>query len=159
MHILAFWYQVIIASESLLEEAAHLLMDKGWEAELRAFYLHHLEDERNHAKWLLEDMGGDPGVLHYGAAQLAGMAGYLIRHVHPVALLGYMQALEGKPIDPAFIEAIKNEYGEAATRTLKLHAEEDVKHIEELRAFPVPEEWAPLVENTRLQTLKLVEAM
>lgn len=159
MDILAFWYQVIIASEQMLEEAIACLHGNGWEGELRDFYKKHLEDERNHARWLREDLGGHPIVLHYGAAQLAGMSYYLIRHVHPVALMGYMQALEGRPIDPAFIERMESEHGSSAVRTLKLHAEEDPKHIEELRAFPVPDEWAPLVENTRIQTLKLLEGL
>ena len=159
MDLLAFWYQVIIASESMLEEAILLLGDEGWEADLKAFYCKHLEDERHHAKWLREDLGDHTVTLHYGAAQLAGMSYYLIRHVHPVALLGYMQALEGQPIDPALIAHLERENGSAAVRTLKLHADEDPKHIEELRAFPVPDEWAPLVENTRVQTLKLLEGM
>lgn len=159
MDILAFWYQVIIASEQMLEEAIYLLRDEGWEAELKAFYARHLEDERHHAKWLREDLGDHQVVLHYGAAQLAGMSYYLIRHVHPVALLGYMQALEGRPIDPSFVESIEREHGVSAARTLRLHAEEDPKHIEELQAFPVPDEWRPLVENTRIQTIKLLEAL
>jgi hypothetical protein len=159
MNLLAFWYQVIIASEHMLGEAIFLLPETGWEAGLRAFYEKHLADERNHSTWLKDDLGDHPVVLHYGAAQLAGMSYYLLRHVHPVALLGYMQALEGKPIDPALIEHLEREHGSAAVRTLKLHALEDPKHIEELLAFPVPENWKPLVENTRLQTLKLLEGM
>lgn len=159
LDILSFWYQVIIASETLLDEAAYLLGPTEWEIKLHDFYLHHLEQERGHAASLREDLGDHPIVQHFGAAQLAGMAYYLIRHVHPVALLGYMQALEGRPIPPEFIAAVENRHGTAAARTLRLHAEEDPKHIEELRAFPVPEEWRPLVENTRLQTLKLLEVM
>lgn len=159
MAILAFWYQVIVASEHLLGESIFLLKDEGWEAELKAFYEHHLQDERGHAAWLKEDLGDFPVVLHYGASQLAGMAYYLIRHVHPVALMGYMQALEGNPIDRALIKLIEDEHGPGAVRVLKLHADEDPKHIEELRSFPIPDEWKPLVENTRIQTLKLLEAL
>jgi hypothetical protein len=159
MAILAFWYQVIIASEHLLVESIHLLKNEGWEAELKSFFEHHLQDEKGHASWLKEDLGDFPVVLHYGAAQLAGMAYYLIRHVHPVALMGYMQALEGSPIDRALIKLIEDEHGPDAVRVLKLHADEDPKHIEELRSFPIPDEWKPLVENTRIQTLKLLEAL
>lgn len=159
MSLLAFWYQVIVASEHMLGEAIFLLSDEGWEGELKAFYKHHLEDERDHAKWLKEDLGDHPMVLHYGAAQLAGMSYYLLRHVHPVALMGYMQALEGNPIDPAVIESLEAQHGPDAVRVLKLHAQEDPKHIEELNAFPLPDEWRPLVENTRVQTLKLLESI
>lgn len=158
---LAFWYQVIIASEPMLIDAIHLLRGEGFEQRLRAFYEKHLEDERNHAQWLREDLGDHPVVLHYGASQLAGMAYYLIRHVHPVALLGYMMALEGRQIPMEYVEAVEREHGASSARTLRLHAVEDPTHIEELRAMAdeVPDEWCPLVENTRIQTLKLLEAL
>ena len=159
MDSLAFWYQVIIASENLLDEAAFLLEPSGWELELRDFYLKHLEDERHHAKWQREDLGDHPIVLDFRAAGIAGMAMYLVRHVHPVALLGYMQALEGKPIPMELVEAVEREHGKQAGRTLRIHAKDDPKHIVELLAFPVPDKWRPLVENTRLQTLKHIEGL
>lgn len=159
MDTLAIVYQFIIASEPLLREAIWLLGDDGFEGELKAFYRHHLEDEKDHAKWLREDLGDHPINLHFGAAQLAGMAYYMIRHVHPVALMGYMMALEGNPIDMRFVEAVEEAHGKQAARTLRHHAEEDPNHIEELRAFPVPDEWKPLVESTRVQTRLLIEAM
>jgi len=159
MDHLALLYQIIIASEMLLDEAAFLLKGEGWEADLKAFYLKHLEDERHHAAWLKEDLGEHPIVLHYGAAQLAGMAYYLIRHIHPVALMGYMMALEGNPVPVAYVEDIERRFGVKAGRTLRIHAENDPGHIEELRAFPIPPEWQPLVENTRLQTLQLIKGL
>lgn len=159
MDQLAVIYQFVIASEPLLREAIVLLSDEGFEGELKAFYAKHLEDEKGHAKWAREDLGDHPINLHFGAAQLAGMAYYLIRHVHPVALMGYMMALEGNPIDMRLVEAIEQEHGKQAARTLRHHAEEDPKHIEELKAFPVPDEWKPLVESTRVQTRMLVEAL
>lgn len=159
MDILAFWYQVIIASEHLLVDAMSMLDDDGWEADLKAFYEKHLEDERHHAHWLKEDLGDHPIVLHFGAAQLAGMTYYLIRHLHPVALMGYMLALEGNPIDMGFVEAMEAAHGKAAVRTLRHHAEEDPGHFEELKAVFIPDEWKPLVENTRIQTLKLLECI
>lgn len=156
---LAFWYQVIIASEPLLEESIAILCDDGWEGDLKAFYRKHLEDERHHATWLKEDLGDHPISMHFGAARLAGSAYYLVRHVHPVALMGYMQALEGKPIDPAVIEAIEAAHGARATRTVRIHADEDPKHFAELMAFPIPDEWKSLVEATRAHTQQLVEGL
>lgn len=159
MDILAFWYQVIIASEHMLGEAILLLGDEDWERDLKAFYEKHLEDERHHARWLKEDLGNHPITMHFGAAQLAGMSYYLIRHVHPVALMGYMQALEGNPIDMGFVEAMESAHGKSAVRTLRMHAEEDPGHFEELKAVFIPDELKPLVENTRIQTLKLLECI
>lgn len=156
---LAFWYQVIIASELLLKESIFLLKDEGFEKELKAFYQRHLEDETGHAAWLKEDLGDHPVSLHFGASQVAGMAYYLVRHVHPVALLGYMQALEGKPIPMEYVEAVERAHGVSVARTLRLHAEEDPGHMQQLLALKVPDEWASLVESTREQTLRLLEAM
>lgn len=161
MDILAFWYQVIIASEHLLVDAISMLDNEGWEKSLKEFYEEHYEEEQHHARWLREDLGDHPVVLHYGAAQLAGMTYYLIRHVHPVALMGYMLALEGNPIDMKFVEEMEAAHGKSAVRTLRHHAEEDPGHYEELKsamAF-IPDEWKPLVENTRIQTLKLLGCM
>lgn len=157
---LAFWYQVIIASERLLRDAILMLNPAvPWERDLQAFYEKHLEDETHHAVWLREDLGAHPINLHFGAAQLAGMAYYLIAHVHPVALMGYMLALEGSPIDMKYVEAVEAAHGVATARTLRLHAEEDPGHFDELKAVFIPDEWKPLVENTRIQTLKLLETM
>jgi hypothetical protein len=158
MERLAFIYQVIIASEPMLRDAIYLLSDDGWEGDLKSFYERHLEDELNHAAWAKEDLGGYPVNLHFGAAQMAGMAYYLIRHVHPVALMGYMMALEGEPIDMAYVEAIEREHGKAAARMLRHHAEEDPKHFQELLSVHIPAEWTPLVESTRKQTLMLLHS-
>lgn len=159
MDLLAFWYQVVVASEPLLVDAIGALGNDGWEGDLKAFYEKHLRDEADHSKWLKEDLGDHPIILHYGAAMLPGMVYYLIRHVHPVALMGYMLALEGNQIDMALVEAMEKEYGKAAIRTLRHHAEEDPGHFEELKAVFIPDEWKPLVESTRMQTLKLLESL
>lgn len=156
---LAFWYQVIIASELLLDEAIYLLQDDGFEGQLKTFFAKHLEDERGHAKWLKEDLGDYPIELHFTAAALAGTAAYLVRHVHPVALLGYMIALEGTPISMEYVEAVEREHGVSTARTLRLHAEQDLKHIAELVGFPVPAEFQKLVESTRVQTRLYVDSL
>lgn len=153
---LVFWYQVIVASEPLLEDAIASLSDEGFEGELKAFYKHHLEDERNHAKWLREDIGNHPVELNIVAAMLAGTQYYLIRHLHPVCLMGYMIALEGGEISPAVIEAIETELGPDASRTVRIHAEADPNHIKELLAFPIPDEYKGLVEVSKQQTLNIL---
>ncbi len=157
LDVLAFWYQVIIASEKLLEEAIFLLGDEGFEGELKAFYRKHLEEERNHAKWLKEDLGDHPIGLNMTAAALAGTQYYLIRHVHPVCLMGYMQVLEGKPIEQSFIDELEAMHGKKAARTVSIHAENDPDHIKELLSFPIPEELQGLVEASKLQTIKYLQ--
>lgn len=155
-------YQVVIASEHLLGEAIFLLEGRpGWEADMRAFFQKHLDDERHHAEWFLEDMAGHPITLHLGAAEIAGTGYYLVRHVHPVALLGYMLALESHPVSMEYVEAVERAHGKAAARTLRIHAEQDPGHADELLTAlaHVPPEWRPLVEKTRTHIRKLIEGL
>lgn len=159
LNYLIFWYQVIVASEPLLQDAIALLSDEGFEGDLKTFYKKHLEDEKDHAKWLKEDIGDHPISLNLTAAALAGTQYYLIRHVHPVALMGYMIALEGGKIEDSFIDAIEKELGPNASRTVKIHAKADPHHIEELLSVEIPEEFKNLVEVSRIQTLKTLGAM
>lgn len=71
--------------------------------ELLTDYLcRHIEEERGHDMWLLEDYaaaGGDPEVLleKIPSVQVANMAGaqyYWMLHHHPVMILGHLAALE-----------------------------------------------------------------
>ena len=156
---LIFWYQVMVASEPLLEDAIAGLKDDGWEGDLKAFYKKHLEDERNHAKWLREDIGDHSIGLSFIAAALAGTQYYLIRHVHPVALMGYMIALEGGYISPEIIARIEAELGPQASRTVRIHAEADPNHIQELLSVPIPDEYRDLVEASRQQTLQILGSL
>lgn len=153
---LVFWYQVIVASEPLLEDAIASLSDEGFEGDLKVFYQGHLEEERHHATWLREDIGDHAVDLSMTAAALAGTQYYLIRHLHPVCLLGYMIALEGGTISPEFIAALEAELGPAASRTVRLHAEQDPHHIKALLDFPVPDEFKSMVEASRRQTLNIL---
>lgn len=119
---LAFTLQVITATESLLREAAQLC-----EGDLRDYYLRHLDEEKDHAKWLAEDLEGHTIGLSHLAVALAGSQYYLIKHVHPACLLGYMLALEN-PAPIETIEALEAVHGKKLLRTARLHAVEDVAH-------------------------------
>jgi hypothetical protein len=155
---LAFWYQVIVASEPLLAQAILRLSDEGFEGELKAFYRKHLQDERHHAEWLREDLEDHPITFRIEAARLAGLQYYLITHVHPVCLMGYMQVLEGNTPAPEFIEQVKAELGPRA-RTFLLHVEQDPHHFEELCALPIPDEFKAMVEMSRRETLQLLKGL
>lgn len=158
LNYLIFWYQVIVASEQLLTEAIWLLSDDGFEGKLKAFYKKHLEDERSHARWLREDIGNVNVGVNMNAASLAGTQYYLIKHVHPVCLMGYMIALEGGHISESLIEQIEAELGKDASRTVRIHAEADPEHIKELLEFDVPDEFKNHVEASRLQTLNILRS-
>jgi hypothetical protein len=102
----------------------------------------HIEEERGHDDWLLEDLaslGVDPEVVRTRpppptVAALVGAQYYWIQHVHPVGLLGYVLLLEGWPPTPETVDGLRRRtgYGPAAFRTLLAHADLDPHHGEEL---------------------------
>jgi len=102
----------------------------------------HIEEERGHDDWLLEDLasiGVDPEAVRARVptptvAALVGAQYYWIEHVHPVGLLGYVLLLEGWPPTPETVEELRRRtgYGPAAFRTLLAHADLDPHHGQEL---------------------------
>ena len=130
---LLFMYQLIVASEKLLEVAAKEAVPNY----LRNYYRNHVEEERGHAQWLCDDLASADVVadseLHFRAAmELAGMQYYLIHHVNPAALLGYMAVLEGFPFDLEQLKVLETIHGERLLRCLRYHAENDRNHKVEL---------------------------
>jgi Iron-containing redox enzyme len=103
---------------------------------------HHIEEERNHDMWLLEDLEalGMPReqvidrVPSLTAARLVGAQYYWIYHDHPIALLGYMAVLEGGLVGEEFIEDFVARTGipHEGVRTLLLHARIDHQHTADL---------------------------
>jgi hypothetical protein len=89
---LCFLYRLMVAAGPLLE-FAHARSD----GQLRDYYAKHLEEEKGHDIWLLEDlnrMGVHTVPLYYDAAMIAGSQYYLIAHQHPALLLGYIHVME-----------------------------------------------------------------
>jgi hypothetical protein len=132
---LVFVHQVITASESLLEEAV-----KHSEGDLKQYFIAHLEEERGHQEWLADDLmtaGIDVKKmpLSHFAVAMAGSQYYLIRHVSPVALLGYMAVLEGCPMPLEAVEDLEAMHGKEMFRTLRYHAAHDIDHGRELFAL------------------------
>lgn len=125
---LAFTQQVISASEGLMEEA--ISRSSG---PLKAYFVEHLEEERGHARWLADDLktaGIDMSKMPLirRAVEMAGSQYYLIKHVSPVSLLGYMAVLEGFPIALGTVNALEAAHGTDLLRTLRYHAEHDLDH-------------------------------
>ncbi len=124
---LLFLHALIVASEPLLEEALKRPMAVG----LKHFYEKHLEEERGHAKWLKEDLlslGIKTRDIDWRAAQIAGTQYYLIRHVSPELLLGYMASLECRPMPIEVVDLLERIHGEQALRTIRYHAVHDIDH-------------------------------
>jgi hypothetical protein len=139
-------HSVIRSSVPLMEMArdrARSLAAGDRVAELLAEYLDkHIEEERDHDDWLLDDLESI-GVERASilarvpsptVARAVGAQYYWVLHYHPVALLGWIGLLEGYPPIPETIDAlvVSTGYGPKAFRTLSAHAELDVGHRDEL---------------------------
>lgn len=129
---LVFLHRVILASESLLEFAVPRA-----DGELRDYYADHLEEERRHDEWLaldLESVGVDVDAEPYPieAVAAAGSQYYLVGHVDPCALLGYMAVLECFPMPVERLEQLEGIYGLPLCRTLRHHAMHDISHSADL---------------------------
>jgi hypothetical protein len=142
----------------------------GVAAGLLPFLAQHIEEERNHDAWLLDDLEvlGRPRaeVLDRSpsatAARLVGAQYYWILHDHPVALVGYMAALEGGVASESFLRDFATRAGidPAGVRTLLLHARVDPYHEADLDALldglPLSSRQAALVATSALQTVFLL---
>lgn len=127
---LVFVQQVITASEGLLEEAI-----KASDGELRRYFELHLEEEHDHADWLAADLqtaGVGPAEIIPAAMEMAGAQYYMIKHVSPLCLLGYMAVLEGSPTPLVTVEALESTHGTDLIRTLRYHATHDIDHSQKL---------------------------
>lgn len=129
---LAFVYHLVIASEDLL-----CLAIEQSQNTLRTYFKSHLEEEEDHAKWLLSDLstaGFNIGISPKIAVAMVGSLFYLIRYVDPCALLGYMVLMECFSAPMAHIEALEVMHGPEMFRTLRHHAEHDPAHGAEVLA-------------------------
>ena len=125
---LTFVHNVITASENLLRVARDCST-----GHLAAYFDEHLEEELRHETWLANDLASAGVHVHTlpispEAVAMAGAQYYLIYHVDPVALLGYMAVLECFPIDVEALEALEEIHGKQLCRTLRYHAEHDIDH-------------------------------
>jgi len=121
------------------------LADADEVAAAAAEYLaRHIEEEKDHDAWLLEDIAvcgiSDdkvrsklPGPV---VAALLGAQAFWILQEHPVAVFGYLAAVEGDPPTHVHLNQIRIQtgYPEEAFRCLREHADADVLHQAELRA-------------------------
>jgi hypothetical protein len=129
-----------------LMRAAHdralSLSDDPVAAIVAPYLTQHIDEEKDHDAWLLDDIG-TIGISPEEVAEatplpsvvsLLGSQYFWALHVHPVAVFGYLIVLEGKPPVAAQLEAIRLRSGLPATafRCLHAHAENDPHHIADL---------------------------
>jgi hypothetical protein len=102
----------------------------------------HIPEERHHDEGVLDDLGvldvSRESVLRRipspAMAALIGAQYYWILNVHPVALLGYLEVLEGEPPVSEHLEEVIQRTGlpRKAFRTYFQHADVDRKHRDDL---------------------------
>lgn len=130
----------------------------------------HIPEERHHDENVLDDLAV-LGVSREGVAEripsatMAAMIGaqyYWILNVHPIALLGYLEVLEGEPPVAEFLEEVIQRTGlpRKAFRTYFQHADVDRKHRDDLRAaldrMPLSREHESILAISAFQTVELI---
>jgi hypothetical protein len=158
---LTFVYHLIVASENILETTGfHAQMES--ETDLLAAYIErHLEEERDHVAWLEADLrpeGANLSALDATAVACAGSVYYLVAHVTPFALLGYLAVLECSPPAIGTINALEDVHGLRLLRTIRYHAIHDKDHGADVMDMldDAPEIWRPIIASTALRTAEFI---
>jgi hypothetical protein len=135
-------YGMIISSTPMLHQAAleadRLAASDALASQL-APYLHiHAKEEQGHEQWVLNDLsflGFDREQVfsrlpYTSVSALIGSQYYLARHVHPVAVLGYIAVVEN-PKTPEYLEelAVRAGLPIESMSTLLKHSHLDKVHV------------------------------
>jgi hypothetical protein len=128
--------------ESALERASELASTDEVAAGLVRYLTHHVDEERGHDQWLLEDLeatGADPReplrrIPSPLVAALVGAQYYWLRHHHPISLIGHIAAIEGYPPPVGFAARLHDltGYPKEAFRAIAIHERLDIRHRREL---------------------------
>ena len=143
---LVMLHGVVRASVPLMETARERALARApgdaVAAGLADYLGEHIDEERDHDEWLLDDLeivGVDRASVlartpSPTVARAVGAQYYWILHHHPVVLLGWIGLLEGHPPAASTIDTLEARSGWPADafRTLRAHAELDRDHGDEL---------------------------
>ena len=122
-------------------------------------FLHHIDEEKSHEMLALKDLQHlkMPIASFRELAETSALYQaqyYWIEHKSPFAFFGYIMALEGFAVSCGkhVYSRVRKAHGDKATLFVKVHAEEDVGHLE--KAFEqidkIPQaEFSAFVENFR----------
>jgi hypothetical protein len=164
-------HQITRASGPLMEaalEACRLRSSDPVAPQFAAYLERHIEEERYHDVWMLEDLAsvgaGRAEVLAVAPAPaLAAMVGaqyYWIRHHDPVALIGYMLMLECNAPTLETLADLQHRSGlpDSFFRTHRVHAELDPDHQTDLLDLAVSLPLSParrrLIDASMMHTLE-----
>ena len=143
-------------------------------AQIVAPYLQqHIDEEKDHCAWLLNDLG-TIGISPNEVAEttplpavvsLLGAQYFWALNIHPVAVFGYLIVLEGKPPIASQLEAIRLRTGLPATafRCLHAHADNDPHHIADLNrtldSMPLTDEQQKYLALSAFHTIDAVASV
>jgi hypothetical protein len=138
-------HQITRASVPLMEAAyreSEKHSDDPVSRQLVPYLRGHIEEEMHHDEWTLQDLEAIgisrsivlASIPAGNVAALVGAQYYWIFHHHPVAILGYMVALEAHPPPEAVIDDLqaKTDLPECFFRSYRVHAALDPHHEAEL---------------------------
>jgi len=154
--------------ESALERARELAPADDVAAGLVQYLAHHVDEERGHDQWLLEDLqatGADPReplrrIPSPLVAALVGAQYYWLRHYHPISLIGHIAAIEGYPPPVGFAARLRDltSYPKEAFRTIAIHERLDIRHRRELwdaiDGLPLHREHETMIGISALHTMQ-----
>lgn len=167
-------YGVIVSTTPAMRFAGQLCAEAGNDGPLDAwlgdYYLEHAVEEDGHGEWALADLGS-LGVarervlerLPYpSVAALVGSQYYWMKHVHPIALLGFIAVLES-PAQLEFLREVSDRDGIplASMSCHVKHAELDPGHVAEfdatLDSLPLTREQRDLITVSAITTIGHLE--
>jgi len=112
--------------------------------ELQFFHLRandHAKEERSHEKLLetdLKNLGLEVSEFpeHASTKSFYQSQYFCIEHQHPLSFLGYVLLLETLPLTAGkrLLPIIEGQFGKSASNFIRIHSQEDVGHIESLKA-------------------------
>jgi hypothetical protein len=165
-------HQMIRASVPLMQ-AAHrraleLSSGDAVAAAMVPYLARHIQDERQHDEWLLEDLEalGVPRsavLARMPPSAVASMIGahyYWILHHHPVAQLGQIAVIEGYPAAVGVIDVMVERTGfpRAAFRTFEKHCHLDPNHRDDfdraLDGMPLTDAHHEILAVSALHTVR-----
>lgn len=152
---LTYLYHCMKASENLLKVAS----SQEHSEVLANYYAEHAGEEKDHNTWLrkdLTDAGLDPEytTIPSTVVEMVGGLYYLVYHVEPAAVLGYLLLMEGNPIPMEVVEELEQLHGNSLMRTVRYHAEHDPEHLDQLRMVieNLPEHRKWIVSQTAVKS-------
>ncbi len=166
-------HQITRASVPLMETAcreAERRDDEPLCRQLLPYLRHHIEEEKQHAEWALEDfesIGIDRAIVLASipagnVAALVGAQYYWILHHHPVAILGYMIMLESNAPTDGLVKDLRVRTGLPGTffRSDHVHATLDPGHkaemVQLLNDLPLGPDHEALVNMSIWHTAKML---